>query len=106
MTNVSRFYFCSVGLDPDEPDGPDLKVLNGLKSFLAGDLSNTEREHFFGVTLPVIVKSALQLKSLKPVNGLPFSLQQEGVYYIHESQTIMNSTLAGRQRDFVSDQRG
>lgn len=85
MTDCWKFHFCSVGLDPDEPDGPDLNVLNGLKTFLADDLSSTEREHFFNVTLPIIIKSALELKSLKPANGLPFSLQQEGkntVYFV------------------------
>lgn len=81
MTDGWKFHFCSVGLDPDEPDGPDLNVLKGLKTFLADDLSSTEREHFFNVTLPIIIKSALELKSLKPVNGLPFSLQQEGKKY-------------------------
>lgn len=65
-------------MDPDEPDGADPQVLNGLKKFIIEDLSETEKKQFFSKTLNSITESALNLKALKPVDGLRFSLQQEG----------------------------
>ncbi|XP_065221754.1 uncharacterized protein LOC135846533 [Planococcus citri] len=68
---------CNVGLDPDEPDGLDPEVLKGLKKFVSFDLTDSERDHFFTKTLPIVIDSALRLKHVRPTQGLRFSLQQE-----------------------------
>uniref|UniRef100_A0A146LEU2 poly(ADP-ribose) glycohydrolase n=1 Tax=Lygus hesperus TaxID=30085 RepID=A0A146LEU2_LYGHE len=68
---------CNVGLDPDESDAPDLEVFNGLEKFLMESLDDDERSVFFTQTLPCMAKRALDLKRLRPPNGLHFSLQQQ-----------------------------
>jgi hypothetical protein len=69
---------CSIGLDPDDEDKPDLTVFGGLEMFLDSDMTEDERSHFLEVTTPSMVHKALQLKQLKPAGGLHFSLQQQG----------------------------
>lgn len=69
---------CSIGLDPDDEDKPDLTVFGGLEMFLDSDMTEEERSHFLEVTTPSMVHKALQLKQLKPAGGLHFSLQQQG----------------------------
>ncbi|BES95528.1 Poly (ADP-ribose) glycohydrolase (PARG) [Nesidiocoris tenuis] len=68
---------CNVGLDPDEPDLPDPNVFNGLEQFLTDVLDEDERSNFFAETLPCMARRALDLKRLRPPNGLHFSLQQQ-----------------------------
>lgn len=74
------FYIVrSVSLEPeDDPFCTKSNIFSGLEIFLQEDLSDSDREHFFEITLPIIAEAALNLKNLKPRNGLPFSLQQEG----------------------------
>ncbi|XP_054271486.1 uncharacterized protein LOC128992101 [Macrosteles quadrilineatus] len=67
---------CNVGLDPDERDSPDLTVFTMLETFLA-EVSETEKAHILGETIPAMARRALDLRSLRPPGGLHFSLQQQ-----------------------------
>ncbi|XP_022909062.1 uncharacterized protein [Onthophagus taurus] len=67
---------CNVSLDPDK-DVPDPEQFIALLNFLDNDLSSEERSNFLNKTFPSIVKHALNLKNLRPKNGLHFSLQQQ-----------------------------
>lgn len=70
------FLPCSVGLDPDERDSPDLSVFTLLETFLA-ELGGTERSHILTDTIPAMARRALELRTLRPPGGLQFSLQQQ-----------------------------
>ncbi|RZF38316.1 hypothetical protein LSTR_LSTR012103, partial [Laodelphax striatellus] len=67
---------CNIGLDPDEPDNSDPTLFEGLKTFITTSMDDKERNTFFTSILPSLTRRALQLKSLRPPNGLHFSLQQ------------------------------
>ena len=71
----SSFNF-SVSLDPDE-DKNDKNLFLNLKNYLLNDITEEERKHFLNFTIKNIIKNALNIKKLRPVNGLYFSLQQE-----------------------------
>lgn len=73
---VYQDIFFSVSLDPDE-DLPDPEQFIGLLNFLDNDLSSEERSNFLNKTFPNIVQHALNLKNLRPKDGLHFSLQQQ-----------------------------
>lgn len=65
---------------------PDQSVFDALCDRMMGSdedderenwMSEQERREFFDVHLPTMADYALQLKSLKPVRGLHYSLQQQ-----------------------------
>lgn len=68
---------CNVSLDMDEDTADSSDLFIPLAEFLSNDLSREELDHFFLKTLRVLVRKALDLKHVKPVNGLQFSLQQQ-----------------------------
>ena len=76
------FIFCSISLDPDDEDRPEISIFGGLETFLESDLTEEERSHFLEVTNPSMVHRALQLKQLKPPGGMRFSLQQQGKRFV------------------------
>jgi len=68
-------------LDPDEIDGPTIaepKLFHGLLDYLT-ELPPDKREHLITQIIPNLAQRALQLKILKPINGVQFSLQQQGM---------------------------
>lgn len=73
----SSFLFHSVSLDPDE-DKRDTTIFDGLKKYLLNEMTDDECKHFKTITLRNLAKRAQSLKSLRPPNGLSFSLQQQG----------------------------
>ncbi|KAI5714589.1 hypothetical protein M8J77_002142 [Diaphorina citri] len=68
---------CNVSLDIDEDETDQGDLFTPLAEFLSTDLTREELDHFFKKTLKVLVRKALDLKHVKPVNGLQFSLQQQ-----------------------------
>ncbi|XP_059621626.1 uncharacterized protein LOC132265129 [Phlebotomus argentipes] len=66
---------CNVSLDPDE-DKRDCTIFFGLRTYINNHLSPVEREHILQYTIPNIARRAQDLKNLKPMRGLSFSLQQ------------------------------
>lgn len=68
---------CCVSLDPDENDRSDIAIFCGFQTFLDVGLSVTERDNFFDVTLPSLVRYATRLRIYKPADGLHYSLQQQ-----------------------------
>uniref|UniRef100_A0A8D8LVQ9 poly(ADP-ribose) glycohydrolase n=1 Tax=Cacopsylla melanoneura TaxID=428564 RepID=A0A8D8LVQ9_9HEMI len=68
---------CNVSLDTDEDDTDQSDLFTPLADFLSHHLSREELDHFFHKTLKILVRNALALKHVKPVNGLQFSLQQQ-----------------------------
>ncbi|KAL1450219.1 hypothetical protein WDU94_002662 [Cyamophila willieti] len=68
---------CNVSLDTDEDDTDQSDLFTPLTDFLSHHLSREELDHFFHKTLKILVRRALDLKHVKPVNGLQFSLQQQ-----------------------------
>ena len=71
-------HVCSTSLEPDEESLGDQRVFDVLCDEVVDTwLSDDERHDLFDSQLPTIVDYALQLKSLKPLRGLHFSLQQQ-----------------------------
>ena len=71
-------HICSTSLEPDEESLGDQRVFDVLCDEVVDTwLSDDERHDLFDSQLPTIVDYALQLKSLKPLRGLHFSLQQQ-----------------------------
>ncbi|KAL1132149.1 hypothetical protein AAG570_010106 [Ranatra chinensis] len=68
---------CNVGLDPDESEVPDTEVFVGLEKYLEEEMAVEEKEKFFSFTLPSVAHRAIDLKRIRPPNGLLFSLQQQ-----------------------------
>uniref|UniRef100_A0A023EX02 poly(ADP-ribose) glycohydrolase n=1 Tax=Triatoma infestans TaxID=30076 RepID=A0A023EX02_TRIIF len=78
IESMQRIHnLCNVGLDPDEAETSDVDVFNGFHQFL-DELNDEEKFSFFNHTLPCIAQRAIDLKRLRPPNGLHFSLQQQG----------------------------
>lgn len=76
VTLTLTYNSSSISLDPDE-DLPDPEQFVGLMNFLDNELTSEERSNFLNKTLPNMIKRALNLKQLKPKDGLHFSLQQQ-----------------------------
>lgn len=69
---------CSTSLEPDDESLGDQRVFDVLCDEVVDTwLSDDERQDLFDTQLPTMVDYALQLKSLKPLRGLHFSLQQQ-----------------------------
>nr|CAH0108754.1 unnamed protein product [Daphnia galeata] len=65
-------------LEPDEESLGDQRVFDVLCDEVVDTwLSDDERHDLFHSQLPTMVDYALQLKTLKPLRGLHFSLQQQ-----------------------------
>lgn len=62
--------------------GQRLKCLQGLAVFMTDIASDEEREQFFSITLPFICRVASCLDVLVPEDGVPFAIQQEGIFII------------------------
>lgn len=84
---------CNVGLDPDEPETPDLTIFDGLRTVLTDQYTDDERTHLFGSILPNMVTAASNLKFLKPAKGLQFSLQQQ-VSHLELNRHFVRSLIA------------
>ncbi|KAK4005264.1 hypothetical protein OUZ56_006979 [Daphnia magna] len=73
-------------LEPDDESLGDQRVFDVLCDEVVDTwLSDDERQDLFDTQLPTMVDYALQLKSLKPLRGLHFSLQQQ---ILNRLQTI------------------
>jgi hypothetical protein len=71
-------FSSSTSLEPDEETLGDQKVFDVFCDEVVDTwLSDDERQDLFDTQLPTMVDYALQLKSLKPLRGLHFSLQQQ-----------------------------
>ena len=71
-------HICSTSLEPDEESLGDQRVFDVLCDEVVDTwLSDDERHDLFDSQLPTMVDYALQLKTLKPLRGLHFSLQQQ-----------------------------
>ncbi|XP_046652898.1 uncharacterized protein LOC124343574 isoform X5 [Daphnia pulicaria] len=72
------YNLCNTSLEPDEETLGDQKVFDVFCDEVVDTwLSDDERQDLFDTQLPTMVDYALQLKSLKPLRGLHFSLQQQ-----------------------------
>ncbi|XP_059350663.1 uncharacterized protein LOC130693764 isoform X2 [Daphnia carinata] len=72
------YNLCNTSLEPDEEPLGDQRVFDVLCAEVVDTwLSDEERQDLFDTQLPTMVDYALQLKSLKPLRGLHFSLQQQ-----------------------------
>ena len=73
----------STSLEPDEEPLGDQRVFDVLCAEVVDTwLSDEERQDLFDTQLPTMVDYALQLKSLKPLRGLHFSLQQQSKFFL------------------------
>ncbi|XP_045024136.1 uncharacterized protein LOC116923912 isoform X3 [Daphnia magna] len=72
------YNLCNTSLEPDDESLGDQRVFDVLCDEVVDTwLSDDERQDLFDTQLPTMVDYALQLKSLKPLRGLHFSLQQQ-----------------------------
>lgn len=96
MPSICFCFFSSTSLEPDEETLGDQKVFDVFCDEVVDTwLSDDERQDLFDTQLPTMVDYALQLKSLKPLRGLHFSLQQQSKQKITKTKFLYFSFLFG-----------
>ena len=76
------FFYFSTSLEPEDEPGLGDQSIFDMLAHLVDEDENSSGNLFFNIQLPTMIDFALQLKNLKPIKGLHFSLQQQSNYII------------------------
>lgn len=96
------YNLCNTSLEPDEESLGDQRVFDVLCDEVVDTwLSDDERHDLFDSQLPTMVDYALQLKTLKPLRGLHFSLQKQshvgsGVVHVRGVAAVSTPAVSAR----------